>query len=117
MASTSVKIRSPRHSHVFWNATRAQNFARVLTGDPKRRATYDANIRLLNTVYAKAVGGEESDPRLFMNKVNPLCFAWLVLFPPQTTRRLLADSHQMLWMQMVRSKCAHCRNLADQVKV
>jgi hypothetical protein len=116
-ASASTKIRPPRHCHIFWNATRAQNFARILTGNPKRRATYDTNIRLLNTVYEEAVGGEDSDPRHFINKVNPLCFAWVALFPHQTTRRLLADSHQMLWLRMVRSKCAHCRDLADQVKV
>ena len=115
MASTKI-IRAPSPVQIYWSATRARNFARIVSGNPKRRSTYDENIRLLDAVYSKLVG-EEGNPLLFMKKVNPLAFAWMNQIPTEKTQKILVDSHHMLWLRLVNSKCFHCRKMAKKVKV
>ena len=106
------KIRAPVHYHLYWPATRTRLFARILTGDPKRRKTYDENIRLLNDAYAN-VTGNKVHPHLFIQKVNPVLFALAVGISNQEVCTIIRPQHRMrLWQQCAYSSCAHCRQLA-----
>jgi hypothetical protein len=114
--ASSAPIRPPPHSHVFWNATRARNFARAVSGNPARRGTYDENIRLLDIVYAAALGRpDDIDPQTFIKKVNPLAFAYTVGLSRTQTKKLLAGAYYILWQRIAASKCACCRELAQKM--
>ena len=105
-------ILPPPHTHIFWSATRTRRFARLVTGNPKRRGTYDQNIRILNAAYNLGTGTMNEDPRLFMQKVNPIPFARLIGLEPIQIKRFLVDSWRLLNDRLIRSKCEHCRKLA-----
>jgi hypothetical protein len=105
-------IRPPAPYHIFWPAIRVRRFARLVTGDPKRRGTYNDNIRLLNTIYNLFMRSDNSDPRLFMQKVNPIPFARLIGLQPPDIKRFLAGSWSSLNHRLIYSKCEHCRKLA-----
>lgn len=108
-AVVQEKIRAPEPSHLFWSATRARRFARIVSGNPRRRGTYDENIRLLNAVYSKKVGGE-AHVRLFMQKVNPILFAYAMGWDMRATLKLFDRSAwNTLLTMVIRSKCEHCR--------
>jgi len=110
--SSQEKIRSPLHCHIFWSATRARHFARILTGDPKRRGTYDENIRLLNAAYSKKVG-TEAHVRLFIQKVNPILFARAMGWDMRLVFKLIGrHPWNTLYNMIVNSKCEHCRAAA-----
>jgi hypothetical protein len=106
-------IQPPPHCHIFWSATRARRFARLAACNPKRRGTYDQNIRLLSMVYDRLTGTtEDGDPRLFMQKVNPIPFARMLGLEPPQIKRFLAGYWGQLNQRLLHSRCAHCRRLA-----
>jgi hypothetical protein len=103
-------IRAPSHYHRFWSATRARKFARKLTGDPKRRGTYDQNIRLIASKTHPGV-----DVRQFMNKVNPVLWCLTVGWSRWDMQKLIMRDHLAdLWRHCAYSSCDHCRDLADK---
>ena len=110
------RILPPRHYHINWPATRARHFARIVSGNPKRRGTYDQNIRLLNGVYTALIGKRDqkstADVRLFIQKVNPLAFAHVIRMSPLQAKRLLGPVFPELLHRIVHSKCECCRALA-----
>ena len=105
-------ILPPPHCHIFWSATRTRRFARLVLRNPKRRGTYDQNIHLLSAVYDLFTGATETDPRLFIQKVNPIPFARMLGLEPPQIKRFLAGSWRQLNHRLLHSKCAHCRILA-----
>lgn len=107
-------IKPPPHCHIFWSATRARNFIHALAGNSKIRGTYNENIRILNAVYSGLVG-KESDPRQFIQHVNPVLFAYEMGMPPALIKRVLAGSWFRLWEQAFYSKCRHCKNIATKM--
>jgi hypothetical protein len=116
MSSTSVikppitsVIKPPRHAHRFWSATRARLFARKLTGDPKRRSTYDQNIRLI-----AAKTHPDVDPRDFIQKVNPVLWCLAVGWSQADAYKLLKWQWLNLWQRCAYSRCDHCRLLANR---
>lgn len=113
VAPAPQKIRSPLHCHIFWSATRTRHFARILSGNPKRRGTYDENIRLLNDAYSKKMG-KEADVRLFMQRVNPILFASAMGWNPRVARKLIGyHSWSTLFKMVMLSKCEHCRSIGS----
>ena len=110
------RILPPRHYHINWPATRARHFARIVSGNPKRRGTYDQNIRLLNTTYTRLIGKPDqtstADVRLFIQKVNPLAFAHVVGISPLQTKKMLGPKFLELLHRITHSKCECCRSLA-----
>lgn len=108
-------IKPPAHYHIFWSATRARTFARIVTLDPKRRSTYDQNIRLLAAEY-NMLTGTEANPRQFIQKVNPLLFAHLLGWPPHFTQRTLGREWNTLYTMVIYSKCEHCRKLGKLIR-
>ena len=103
-------IRAPSHYHRFWSATRARKFARKLTGDPKRRGTYDQNIRLIASKTHPGV-----DVRQFINKVNPVLWCLTVGWSRWDMQKLIMRNHLAdLWHRCAYSSCDHCRDLADK---
>jgi hypothetical protein len=109
VAPEPEKIRPPLHCHIFWSATRTRHFARILSVNPKRRGTYDENIRLLNAAYSKKMG-KEAHVRLFMQRVNPILFARAMGWDPRVARKLIGyHSWNTLYKMVMRSKCEHCR--------
>jgi argininosuccinate synthase len=109
-------IKPPPHYHIFWSATRARQFARILSGDPKRRSTYDQNIRLLNAAYSRIME-TEADPRAFIKKVNPVLFAHALGMSPHFTQRVIGfRSYNTLYTMVKQSKCEHCRKLASFIR-
>lgn len=113
------RILPPRHYHINWPATRARHFARIVSGNPKTRGTYDQNIRLLNALYMQMIGlpqaTEEADVRLFIQKCNPLAFAHTVGIHPLLTKKLLGHSFPELLHRITHSKCECCRALAPSL--
>uniref|UniRef100_A0A6C0BAX2 Uncharacterized protein n=1 Tax=viral metagenome TaxID=1070528 RepID=A0A6C0BAX2_9ZZZZ len=108
------KIRSPLHCHLFWSATRTRHFARILTGDPKRRSTYDKNIRLLTATYNKLTKQNVS-PRQFMQSINPLLFGHMIGLSLYDMRRLIGSPWHTLYRMIANSKCEHCRQLLHTI--
>ena len=110
------RILPPRHYHINWPATRARHFARIVSGNPKRRGTYDQNIRLLNASYTALIGKPDqtstADVRLFIQKVNPLAFAHIVGISPIQTKKMLGPAFLELLHRITHSKCECCRSLA-----
>jgi hypothetical protein len=110
------RILPPRHYHINWPATRARHFARIVSGNPKRRGTYDQNIRLLNASYTALIGKPDqtstADVRLFIQKVNPLAFAHIVGISPLQTKKMLGPAFLELLHRITHSKCECCRSLA-----
>lgn len=100
-------IRPPAHYHIYWPAIRARNFARVLTGNPMWRGTYDQNIRMIAERHLAGC-----NPREFIQKVNPFLFAKQIGLSELDARRLLGRSYHELWTQAAYSRCEHCRALA-----
>ena len=105
---TSV-IKPPPHAHRFWSATRARLFARKLTGDPKRRGTYDQNIRVIASKTHPDV-----DPRIFIEKVNPVLYCLTVGWSQEDAYKLLKWQWLNLWRRCAYSRCEHCRLLANR---
>jgi len=110
------RILPPRHYHINWPATRARHFARIVSGNPKRRGTYDQNIRLLNATYTALIGKPDqmstADVRLFIQKVNPLAFAHVAGISPLQTKKMLRSVFLELLHRITHSKCECCRSLA-----
>jgi hypothetical protein len=110
------RILPPRHYHINWPATRARHFARIVSGNPKRRGTYNQNIRLLNATYTALIGKPDqmstADVRLFIQKVNPLAFAHIVGISPLQTKKMLGPAYLELLYRITHSKCECCRSLA-----
>jgi len=110
------RILPPRHYHINWPATRARHFARIVSGNPKRRGTYDQNIRLLNATYTGLIGKPDqtstADVRLFIQKVNPLAFAHVAGISPLQTKKMLRSVFLELLHRITHSKCECCRSLA-----
>ena len=103
-------IRAPPHYHRFWSATRARKFARKLTGDLKRRGTYDQNIRLIASKTHPGV-----DVRQFIHKVNPVLWCLTVGWSRWDMQKLIMRNDlQDLWHRCAYSSCDHCRYLADK---
>lgn len=103
-------IRAPPHYHRFWSATRARKFARKLTGDLKRRGTYDQNIRLIASKTHPGV-----DVRQFIDKVNPVLWCLTVGWSRCDVQKLIMRNDlQALWHRCAYSSCDHCRYLADK---
>ena len=103
-------IRAPPHYHRFWSATRARKFARKLTGDLKRRGTYDQNIRLIASKTHPGV-----DVRQFIQKVNPVLWCLTVGWSRWDMQKLIMRNDlQDLWHRCAYSSCDHCRYLADK---
>ena len=103
-------IRAPPHYHRFWSATRARKFARKLTGDLKRRGTYDQNIRLIASKTHPGV-----DVRQFIHKVNPVLWCLTVGWSRCDVQKLIMrNDFQALWHRCAYSSCDHCRYLADK---
>jgi hypothetical protein len=103
-------IRAPSHYHRFWSATRVRKFARKLTGDPKRRGTYDQNIRLIASKTHPGV-----DVRQFIHKVNPVLWCLTVGWSRWDTQKLIMRNHLAdLWHRCAYSSCDHCRLLANK---
>jgi hypothetical protein len=109
--ATTERILPPRPYHINWPASRARHFAQIISGNPKRRGTYDQNIRILNDAYSRLVGSE-AHPRAFIQKVNPLIFARLLGWSEQLIKVTLRGSAHELWTRAAHSKCEHCRALA-----
>jgi hypothetical protein len=108
---TTERILPPRPYHINWPASRARHFAQIVSGNPKRRGTYDQNIRILNDAYSRLVGSE-AHPRAFIQKVNPLIFARLLGWSDELIKVTLRGSAHELWIRASYSKCEHCRTLA-----
>ena len=114
----SSRILPPRHCHIFWSATRARHFARVILNDPKRRSTYDQNIRLLNGVYGEIMGrpaNTDEDVRLFITRVNPLALALACRMDKRLIISLLRSDFQKLLHRFQHSKCSCCRAIGASV--
>jgi len=113
------RILPPRHYHINWPATRARHFARIVSGNPKRRGTYDQNIRLLNATYTALIGKPDqmstADVRLFIQKVNPLAFAHIVGISPLQTKKMLGPVYLDLLYRITHSKCECCRSIAPSL--
>ena len=117
VAPAPEKIRPPLHCHIFWSATRTRHFAQILSGNPKRRGTYDENIRLLNAAYSKKVG-ENNNVRLFMQRVNPILFASAMGWNPRVARKLIGyHSWSTLFKMVMLSKCEHCRSIGNTLLI
>lgn len=115
IAPAPEKIRPPPHCHLFWSATRTRHFARILSGNPKRRGTYDENIRLLNAAYSKKIG-VDSHVRLFMHSVNPILFAHAMGWDPRFAHKLIGyHSWSTLYKMVIWSKCEHCRKVGHSL--
>jgi hypothetical protein len=102
------KIRPPLHCHLFWSATRTRHFARRITGDLKRRSTYDENIRILTATYNKLTNQNVS-PRQFMQSVNPLLFGHMIGLSLYEMKKLIGSDWHTLYRMIANSKCEHCR--------
>ena len=100
-------IRPPKHYHIYWPALRARAFARILTGIPMWRGTYDQNIRMIAERHLAGC-----NPREFIQTVNPFLFAKQIGLSELDARRLLGRSYHELWTQAAYSRCEHCRALA-----
>ena len=100
-------IRPPAHYHIYWPALRARAFARILTGNPMWRGTYDQNIRLIAERHLAGC-----NPREFIQKVNPFLFAKQIGLSDSDSRRILHHSYEYLLIQAAYSRCEHCRTLA-----
>ena len=100
-------IRPPKHYHIYWPALRARAFARVLTGNPMWRGTYDQNIRLIAERHLPGC-----NPREFIQKVNPFLFAKQIGLSDSESRRILHHSYNYLFAHAAYSRCEHCRALA-----
>jgi hypothetical protein len=113
------RILPPRHYHINWPATRARHFARIVSGNPKRRGTYNQNIRLLNATYTALIGKPDqtstADVRLFIQKVNPLAFAHIVGISPLQTKKMLGPAFLELLYRITHSKCECCRSIAPSL--
>ena len=113
------RILPPRHYHINWPATRARHFARLVSGNPKRRGTYNQNIRFLNMTYTALIGKPDqmstADVRLFIQKVNPLAFAHIVGISPLQTKKMLGPAFLELLHRITHSKCECCRSLAPSL--
>ena len=113
------RILPPRHYHINWPATRARHFARLVSGNPKRRGTYNQNIRFLNMTYTALIGKPDqmstADVRLFIQKVNPLAFAHIVGISPLQTKKMLGPAFVELLHRITHSKCECCRSLAPSL--
>ena len=113
------RILPPRHYHINWPATRARHFARIVSGNPKRRGTYNQNIRFLNMTYTALIGKPNqmstADVRLFIQKVNPLAFAHIVGISPLQTKKMLGPSFLELLHRITHSKCECCRSLGPSL--
>ena len=117
-AKMSTRILPPRHCHIYWSATRARHFARVLLNDPKRRGTYDQNIRLLNSVYGEILGrpaNTDKDVRLFIQRVNPLALALACRLEKRLIISLLRGDFQKLLNRFTHSKCSCCRAIGASI--
>jgi len=113
------RILPPRHYHINWPATRARHLARIVSGNPKRRGTYDQNIRLLNKTYTALIGKPNqmstADVRLFIQKVNPLAFAHIVGISPLQTKKMLGPAFVELLHRITHSKCECCRSIGPSL--
>lgn len=109
-------IRAPTPDHLFWSATRVRHFAQRITGNQKRRGTYDENIRLLNAVYSKLTG-QKGTPQLFMQKVNPLLFGQMFGWHFHDTKKLIGSQWVVLYKMIVNSKCEHCRQMGAALHI
>ena len=113
------RILPPRHYHINWPATRARHFARIVSGNPKRRGTYNQNIRFLNMTYTALIGKPNqmstADVRLFIQKVNPLAFAHIVGISPLQTKKMLGPSFLELLHRITHSKCECCRSIGPSL--
>jgi hypothetical protein len=113
------RILPPRHYHINWPATRARHFARLVSGNPKRRGTYNQNIRFLNMTYTALIGKPNqmstADVRLFIQKVNPLAFAHIVGISPLQTKKMLGPAYLELLYRITHSKCECCRSIAPSL--
>lgn len=113
------RILPPRHYHINWPATRARHFARLVSGNPKRRGTYNQNIRFLNMTYTALIGKPDqmstADVRLFIQKVNPLAFAHIVGISPLQTKKMLGPAFVELLYRITHSKCECCRSIGPSL--